>query len=262
MSDWHKNDPFTPVYRRLERDFIALTEHVWMSDGHKGVFSPVAGDIVLRAVAEIEAISKNLYVEHCPASMQRTHEASAPNKKSFPLFDQVCLEEYLIPQWDLAERVVVTDKSYVFWSEPVVKPFSDSLKKQRRGRRLTWGWNAAYQSLKHDRLQEMEWGSVEHALHALAGLYLLRLYWLQPSLDGARPGGSEIDLDFGSEVFRPAYCFAQEHPVERHPEASLLFEQISEGYGGSQTWYGMRLNTGPHGPRLPEAQLISNEGED
>ena len=52
---------FMPVYKQLEREVISLTNSILFNDFQKNVYSIALGNLLLRCVVEIEAISKELY---------------------------------------------------------------------------------------------------------------------------------------------------------------------------------------------------------
>ncbi len=53
---------FLPVYKRLEEDVIKLSDSIFFDDDQLEVYSLAIGDLLIRCVVEVEAISKELYL--------------------------------------------------------------------------------------------------------------------------------------------------------------------------------------------------------
>lgn len=53
---------FLPVYKRLEEDIVRLVDTIFFDDKQLSTYSLAVGDILIRCVIEIEAISKELYL--------------------------------------------------------------------------------------------------------------------------------------------------------------------------------------------------------
>ena len=241
LGELWRDDPFTPVYERIERDFLEHLDHVWATDKQLDVYSPVAADLVLRSVSEIETLAKALYRANCP-----TNEASEERN---PPFDDVCLA-WLSEAWNLKTREVSANCSRLHLDDRVLKPFH----KPRKG----YLWNRAYQDLKHDRAEHLSSGSVRNALHALAALNLLLLLWRKPHIE-AMVNLSDLDFGFGSTVFsyKPVNEGSPDDDEWDRRTVVLMTRDHTAG-GLRHTLWGFRLNYGGKYD-LPEGELVKED---
>ena len=53
---------FLPVYKRLEEDVSKLADTIFFDDNQLSTYSLAIGDLLIRCVIEVEAISKELYL--------------------------------------------------------------------------------------------------------------------------------------------------------------------------------------------------------
>lgn len=74
-------------YKRLEKEFLLLTEVIHISDDQLGVYSSKIGDLLVRTAIECEAIVKDLY---------HANGGTKPSGKDF-YFDTDVLKNLLPP---------------------------------------------------------------------------------------------------------------------------------------------------------------------
>ena len=199
-------DVFTPAFRRLESDFLVLADSVWIDDSQLDVYSPLAGEILLRAVSEIEALATELY--------QRENPNPKPRSKN-PKFDLTCLR-WLEENWKLHRRDVLVSTPNLYLGNRVLNPLFRCFRRptserntEKKGWRKakdwwTYSWNPPYQAIKHDRANSYRQGTIRNALEALAAQYLLLVSWLDPSDELRGLGAASahgMDLTFNSKLF-------------------------------------------------------------
>ena len=151
-----------PVYHRLEKEVISLTNSIMFNDKQLEVYSLAIGDIIIRCAVEIEAISKELYTR-------------SGGEKKHPYFDTDCLQR-LVDLWSIdKKRLNITHPNMYFSSgKSVLYPLRNANK---------WGdsasqWKIAYQAIKHNRTQSIANATVDNMINALGALYILNLYYV------------------------------------------------------------------------------------
>lgn len=65
----------------------------------------------------------------------------------------------------------------------------------------TYGWNNAYQNLKHDRGQSLRFGSVKYLFEIMAALYILNIYYKKEAIPLGKDTGVNFDASLGSSLF-------------------------------------------------------------
>ena len=83
------------VYKNLEQEFISLSETIHINDSQQEVYSMKIADLLIRTVIEIEALSKELYLEN----------AGTPVRDEDMYFDTVCIK-HLNDLWKLEKKIV------------------------------------------------------------------------------------------------------------------------------------------------------------
>lgn len=73
---------YWPAYKRLENELISMTSDIRFDDDQMGVYSDKFMEILIRTSIEIEAISKELYLNNGGEKIE-------PESDMF--FDTVCL---------------------------------------------------------------------------------------------------------------------------------------------------------------------------
>jgi len=182
-----------PVFKQIEAETVKLTYDVHICDDQLDVYSSRITDLILRCAAEIEALSKALFLSHS-GSTQQTHKIH---------FDHDAIE-YLTEQWAIHEKIVLISHHNCFQSKREICPFVKDEERTSNGKQ-TFGWNNAYQNLKHDRAGSLKFGSLKYLFAILAATYLLNLYYKDETLElGENASGLVPSAPFGSEIFAVA----------------------------------------------------------
>jgi hypothetical protein len=156
---------FWPVYKSLESEVIELSNKIHFDDNQCSVYSVKIIELLLRCCVEIEAISKDLYFKNGGVS---------PNNRDL-YFDTDCLE-LLEKKWILSKKIVlISSANFYFQNEDniILKPL---YKANKRGT-STADWKKAYQAVKHNRSENLDKGNIKNLLRAMAGLFILNLYY-------------------------------------------------------------------------------------
>jgi hypothetical protein len=179
---------YWPIFRRLESEIEDLAFAIHIDDTQLNVYSPRIVDLILRAASDIESISKELYVKN-----------GGP-KKSNPKFDHVCLK-YLIKIWQIDKKIIYLSSPHCFQLEKILQPFVCN-EKDKEGKDK-FGWNNAYQNLKHHRAAEFRnFGTIKYLFDIMAALFLLNVYYKNETFElGKDSMGLGFQRNLGSSLF-------------------------------------------------------------
>lgn len=183
-----KKNLFWQTYLALEEEVLNVSRYIFFTDekGHQlETYSPVLADLLVRCCIEIESISKELYYKN------KNEEIN--NK---PYFDKDCIKK-LNEKWHICEKEikVICPNFYFHKKENIVL---QPLLKAEKG---TAFFLKNYQSVKHNRYEELKKANVKSVIHALAALYLLNLYNLNIKKILGFNDVKNYDLTFGSKIF-------------------------------------------------------------
>lgn len=179
---------YWPVYKNLESELLRLSYSIHIDDVQLKVYSSKITDLILRAVAEIESISKELY------------KLNGGTKTSHIKFDLDAIK-HLNSLWTLENKVVIISSQNCFQTNRVLKPFVKNVPRTGSNR-MTFSWNNAYQNLKHDRGNSLSFGSVRYLFDAMAALFILNTYYKNEIIDlGNDASASNFPIGLGSNVF-------------------------------------------------------------
>lgn len=179
---------FWNAYKRLEREVLELAEYIHISDDQFGVYSLKIGDLLVRTAIEAETLVKLLYYEN---------GGTKPSGKDL-YFDTDCFK-LLEDKWSLSKKVIfITAPSFFLKENRTLRPLHKAFK---RGSSSS-NWQRAYQSVKHDRVNNQKSGNVGNLLLALGALYILNIYYRDAYFSNvADETASNIDWGLGSELF-------------------------------------------------------------
>lgn len=178
------------IYLNLEREFLELSDTIYINDEQQNVYSMKIADMLIRAVIEIEALSKELYLTKGGAVI--------PDEEMY--FDTVCMA-YLDGLWKLDKKVVQVVSPSIYFEKEENRILRPLHKASKRGTSSA-DWNKAYQAVKHNRVKELAKGSIKHLLHGLAALYVLNLYYRDEKFSGlSNNEKASINTSFGSRLF-------------------------------------------------------------
>ena len=187
---------FLPVYKRLEEDVLRLADNIFFDDKQLNTYSLTIGDLLIRCVIEIEAISKELYLSLGGVE----HPRDSNGKLRDLYFDTDCIKLF-VDAWGIdKKKVQITNPNMYFSPEKsILIPLHKSHKRGTSSSR----WQQAYQAFKHYRTRSIQKATIENLLNALGALYILNLYyadenfWAETVIKGRR----EYTID--SKIFTP-----------------------------------------------------------
>lgn len=156
---------YWPVYKKLEKEIIELSNHIHFDDNQISIYSIEIGELLIRCVVEIEAIAKELYLKH---------GGTKPNDKDL-FYDTDCLN-LLEQKWILSKKVVIASATNFYFQSSDNKIFSPLRKANKRGSSSA-DWARAYQAVKHNRTADLMKGNIKHLLRAMGALFILNLYY-------------------------------------------------------------------------------------
>ena len=181
---------YWPVYQNIENELLSMTNYIRFDDKQLDVYSDKLLELLLRTWVEIEAISKELYLNNGGKVIK-------PESKMY--FDKVCLK-HLEEKWCLSEKIVQIVNTNMYFSQdnlilcPLEKAyeFGDTASE----------WKQAYQSIKHNRSQNYSQGNLKNCIKSLAALYLLNIYYKNESIKLKNNFEvNNFDLTQGSKIF-------------------------------------------------------------
>ncbi|KRD07243.1 hypothetical protein ASE21_17230 [Flavobacterium sp. Root901] len=178
---------YWPVYKNLEIGVLNLSYSVHIDDNHLNVYSSQISDLILRASAEIESISKELYKLN-------------GGRKTKIKYDTDALE-LLNSLWKLDQKVILISSSNCFQTLKELKPFiKNETSTFHNG--ITYTWNNSYQNLKHDRANSLQFGSIKYLFDIMSALFILNLYYKNETILLYNDGeGINFPLNMGSDLF-------------------------------------------------------------
>ncbi|MDR3668183.1 MAG: hypothetical protein P4L35_15180 [Ignavibacteriaceae bacterium] len=188
---------YWPVYKNLEKEFLQLADYIHFSDDQTNVYSMHIADLIVRCSIEIEAISKELYLN---LGGNLSPVDAIGNKRDL-YFDTDCID-LLEKQWKLGNKQIIVSAATFYFSADTNKILTPLHKANKRGSSGS-KWKQAYQSVKHSRKSSLKIASIENLLHAMGALYILNLYYKDVNFNIGRVymGTNEFDNRVGSEVF-------------------------------------------------------------
>ncbi len=180
---------YWPVYKNLESGLLKLSYSIHIDDKQLDVYSSFISDLILRASAEIESISKELY------------KSNGGTKTEKIKYDSDALE-LLIGLWKLEDKVVVISSPNCFQSTRELKPFVKNETSTFHGKQ-TFSWNNSYQNLKHDRANSLPFGSIKYLFDIMSALFILNLYYKDEVYELEKGDSKAVNfpINLGSEIF-------------------------------------------------------------
>ena len=218
---------YWPIYKNIENEFLSIARTIHIDDKQLHVYSSKIGELLLRTVVEIESLSKKLFFEN-------GGEKSSEYEKL--MFDKDCLN-YLDNKWTLNKKKVIVS-SHILYLEENVNRILRPYKKATSGRLNSDPWLSAYQSIKHDRVKNLEKSNIKNLIRALSGLFLLNVYNLDYKQDlGKDSTPKNIDTSFGSDLFSLLVCSSTAVNVngsfkreDNFDESTILIHATDESY--------------------------------
>jgi len=179
---------YWPVYKSLEHQFSELMSNIHIDDNQLSVYSLKISELILRAAVEIESISKDLY------------SLNQGTKTSHIKYDEVCIK-HLNQLWNLEKKVIIVSSPNCFQTDRLIYPFIKN--EFRTGvQKMTFGWNNAYQNIKHDRANSLKFGNIKYLFDIMAALFTLNVYYKGEAFElGTDSKGTAFPVNLGSEIF-------------------------------------------------------------
>lgn len=152
-------------YLMLEDKFMNTLSYVMLSDKNYCSFSDEYAHLIQAIGSELDCFFK----EFCNYNLEEIKNITDYSK------------EILQQRWtDIGNQVVIANELRI---QPFYGWNSNSAKK-------TLSWWEAFDEIKHNRVSNVEKGSLENALYILAALYMLEMKWLKITADSC----GEIDI--------------------------------------------------------------------
>ena len=184
------NNLYWSVYKNLEKELIELSNHIHIDDKQLNVYSMKIAELLLRTVVEVESLAKELYL---------CNGGSKGDDKDL-YFDTDCLE-FLRQKWNLSKKKVQIVSNNFHFEEKFNITFNP-LKNAHKGGDKSESWLKAYQAIKHNRRVSLEKATLKNLIRAMAGLYILNLYYKDFSYElNNDSNGNYFDSSCGSDVF-------------------------------------------------------------
>lgn len=176
------------IYQNLEEDLIELSNNIHIDDNQLSVYSMKIAEMLIRISVEVESIAKELY-------FQNGGDKPDDNKL---FFDTDCLN-YLNEKWFLSKKKIQVVSGQFYFDSDENKILIPLNKAHIRGKEK---WIKAYQGIKHNRRNSLKNANLKNLIHALAGLFLLNLYYKNDSIElGSDSKGTGFDASLGSKIF-------------------------------------------------------------
>lgn len=176
------------IYQNLEEGLIELSNNIHIDDNQLSVYSMKIAEMLIRISVEVESIAKELY-------FQNGGDKPDDNKL---FFDTDCLN-YLNEKWFLSKKKIQVVSGQFYFDSDENKMLMPLNKAHIRGKEK---WIKAYQGIKHNRRNSLKNANLKNLIHALAGLFLLNLYYKNDSIElGSDSKGMGFDASLGSKIF-------------------------------------------------------------
>ena len=176
------------IYKNLESEVQKLSYSIHINDNLLNVYSSNISDIILRAAAEIESISKELY----------SHNGGT--KTDHIKFDYDALE-HLNNLWKIDQKIVMLSHFNCFITNKEIKPFEKNETSSLNGK-MTFSWNNSYQNLKHNRASSIHFGNIKYMFDIIAALFVLNLYYKDEFFCYSNESNTtNFAVNLGSDIF-------------------------------------------------------------
>lgn len=197
---------YWPVYKNLEAETIKISNYIHFSDDQLSVYSMQIANIIIRCAIEVESISKELY-KILGGNM---NPQNSNGSKRNLYFDTDCMQ-LLEDQWNICQKEIRVSNINFFFSKPenlILLP----LKKANKRSGSKWG--RAYQAIKHDRMQSLNYATIGNLLNALGALYILNIYYRDECFNlGKISSVGSFDARLGSDIFSVFVAHAEKISV-------------------------------------------------
>ena len=181
---------FWNIYKNIERELIQISNIIHIDDNQLNVYSPKITELLIRTVVEVEAISKELYFKN---------GGNKENDNQL-FFDTDCID-FLENKWLLSKKKVIVSAPNFYFNNEDNRVLTPLKKANKRGSSSS-KWLIAYQAVKHNRNNSLSKGNLKNLIGALAGLYVLNIYYKDLVYSLSRDSnGTNFDNSLGSSIF-------------------------------------------------------------
>ena len=182
------NNLYWNVYRNLEREILVIADVIHVDDKQIDTYSMKIADLLVRTATEVESISKELYrLNGGPESATGRHL----------YFDSDCIN-FLNQKWNICKKKVFLVSPYFYLESKENTEYTPLNDADQKGRNP---WLNAYQAVKHDRANCLEQGSLRNLLQAMAGLFVLNIYYRDETLPLPKGMLADFDSSLSSQLF-------------------------------------------------------------
>lgn len=171
---------YSPVYYKLEKEVINLSNYIFFEDNQKDVYSLEIADLIMRCSVEIESLAKDIYREN------EKKEPSSPGE-CFRWMDQ---------HWQISNKeITVISPHFHINCLNIFEPFNYDKDSPE-------DYYSIYNSIKHDRVKNLDKATVYCLIRALGALYVLNVYYNAERVNlGEDTHGQKFDRTLGSQIF-------------------------------------------------------------
>lgn len=181
---------FWNIYKNIERELIEISNITHIDDNQLSIYSPKITELLIRTVVEVEAISKELYFKN----------GGDKENNNQLFFDTDCID-FLENKWLLSKKKVIVSAPNFYFNNEDNRVLTPLKKANKRGSSSS-KWLIAYQAVKHNRNNSLSKGNLKNLIEALAGLYVLNIYYKDSQyLLGRDHNGTNFDNSLGSSFF-------------------------------------------------------------
>lgn len=181
---------FWNIYKNIERELIQISNIIHIDDNQLSIYSAKITELLIRTVVEVEAISKELYFKN---GGDKTNDNQL-------FFDTDCID-FLENKWLLSQKKVIVSAPNFYFNNEDNRVLTPLKKANKRGSSSS-KWLIAYQAVKHNRNNSLSKGNLKNLIEALAGLYVLNIYYKDSEyLLGRDHNGTNFDSSLGSSLF-------------------------------------------------------------
>lgn len=158
MDETFTDDIHTIIYKDFESEFLGSVRYIFVDDSQQDTYSIANAAFILKVGSEIEGIAKTV------CGRNGLHDEKHA-------FDYDCIPK----NKPKVETVALVGD--IFHFQKVENTILHPLKKDEKKTGKEWktyGWDNAYQNLKHGTLEDIKrYGTIKYMIRSLAVLYLL-----------------------------------------------------------------------------------------
>lgn len=115
----------------------------------------------------------------------------------------------------IQEKVIIISYFNCFQSDKEFLPFIKNETKTLKSTEKTFSWNNAYQNLKHDRSNSLEYGSIKYLFDIMGALFILNLYYKSEVYDLKNDASAtNLPVSMGSDLFSIKIHISSSHTVQ------------------------------------------------